>query len=295
MIEDVTLSTSDATTRVDVVVAPRHGGRVRSISVTSGSERAELLIAPGEADGSLTWGCYPMAPWAGRLRHGRFEFMGDEVLLDLNHADGGDAGGGRIEPPVDNPGGLAPDDRRHTIHGTTYDRLWDVVSAADDRIEMTCPIDGSRKWPFPGLARQLISVRTDGVDFELTVEPTAGPFPATVGWHPWFARPKQIDFEPLAMYRRDEIGVTTDELLPPVPPPWDDCFINHRPVRLHYDRGVAPTVTVTSPDCDHWVVFDGARAGIAVEPQSGPPNAPNVRPDLASSDRVLRRTMTISW
>ena len=34
--------------------------------------------------GPIRWGAYPMAPWAGRIRDGRFTFRGRDVRLPLN-------------------------------------------------------------------------------------------------------------------------------------------------------------------------------------------------------------------
>ena len=97
------------------------------------------------------------------------------------------------------------------------------------------------------------------------------------------------------MYARGGIGLPHATLVPPVAGPWDDCFVNHRPVTLHYaPLRPSPTVTVTS-DCDHWVVYDQPAHATCVEPQSGPPDALNVAPVLVTPGQPLARTMTIAW
>lgn len=53
-----------------VVIAPEHGGRVAALCVGG----HDLLV--GQHENPLLWGCYPMAPWAGRLRHGRLAYRG---------------------------------------------------------------------------------------------------------------------------------------------------------------------------------------------------------------------------
>jgi aldose 1-epimerase len=116
-----------------------------------------------------------------------------------------------------------------------------------------------------------------------------------VGWHPWFVKPDRLDFSPTAMYVRDDIGLPTGELIEPPSGRWDDCFINERPVVMHYERLVAPAITVASEDCDHWVVYDMPDATTCVEPQSGPPDAATIRPEVVASGRPLRHTMTIGW
>lgn len=297
----VTLEASDdgIPVRVQVEIDLVAGGRIRQITVADDRDAVGLLADTGDTDPSSTgWGSFPMAPWAGRIRHGRFSFLGDDVHLDLNHTDGTGTGGGPITPPHPAPAGaISGDDlRRHTIHGTTFGRPWDVVGRSADRVEMCCRLDGALGWPYPGTARQIVSLTPQRLELQLMVEPDPGvTLPATVGWHPWFAKPDHLDLEPLAMYARDELGLPTGELVAPTPPPWDDCFIVHRPVELGYERSLAPVVRVSSDDCDHWVVYDMPAHATCVEPQSGPPDAPNIRPDFATSARPVRRTMRISW
>ena len=224
-----------------------------------------------------------MAPWAGRIRHGRFDWLGEAIQLETNFQD------------VDAQGVASPQ-RRHAIHGTTFFRPWTIVSSGPDRAELTCALDGALGWPFAGLARQVITMGTDHLDLSLSVEPAADvALPATIGWHPWFAKPDRVDVHPLAMYELDDIGIPTGRLVTPTEPPRDDCFIVHEPIRLHYSRPVAPIVTVSSADCDHWVIYDMPEHATCVEPQSGPPDGPTVRPELTTSARPLRRTMRISW
>ena len=54
----------------------RRGGRVAQIT----ADGTALLVAESEAHepSPLAWGSYPMVPWAGRIRHGRFRFDGED-------------------------------------------------------------------------------------------------------------------------------------------------------------------------------------------------------------------------
>ena len=264
---------------VVVTVEPAHGGRIGQIAVGP-----QPLLCDDPAAGAIGWGSYPMAPWAGRLRDGRFDFDGVTHQLALNHTDA--------------------DGARHSIHGTVFDAEWTVDDVGADSITLHCPLDSALGWPFAGTARQTISVTADGVACRLSVDADAEPFPASIGWHPWFRKPDRLTFEPDGMYERADIGLPRATIVPPVAGPWDDCFVNHRPVTLHYhagnrdagDRDASPVaeVTVTS-DCDHWVVYDQPAHATCVEPQSGPPDAPNVAPALVRPGDPLVRTMTITW
>ena len=266
----VVLHSGDAT----VMVHPTAGGRIGQIEVAG---QRLLVDVPTTNAHPMSWGSFPMAPWVGRIRTGRFEFGGDQHQLDLNHEDG--------------DGGAA---RSHSIHGTVFSRAWTIDEQSDTAISMSCRLAGALDWPFGGNARQHIDLGADRLRCDLLVEADHGRFPAEIGWHPWFRKPDRVDFAPTAMYRRDEFGLPTGELVEPSDGPWDDCFINVDDVRLTYDRAVAPTVTVAA-DCDHWVIFDEPTAATCVEPQSGPPDAFNLRAHVVTPSSPLRRTMTIAW
>lgn len=300
----LTTTSADGRTSVVVEIAVAAGGRVRQITIERDGVAVGVLSEPPvpSTAHSTAWGAFPMAPWAGRIRNGRFAFDGRTVGLGLNHDDNAGVGGGTIHPSL--PPLTGPIEgasiRRHSIHGTTFQRPWTVVSSTAASCSMTCPLTGELDWPFDGVARHDIRLEPAAVVFELSVQPSMEPsgrgqaFPASIGWHPWFAKPDQLDFHPDAMYEQDTIGLPTGRLIEPSTGPWDDCFVNHRPVELHYDRATVPLITVSS-DCDHWVVYDKPADATCVEPQSGPPDGPNVRPVRATPERPVRRTMTIAW
>ena len=257
-----------------VLVAPTAGGRIAQITV---SGQQLLVDLPAGNAHPMGWGSFPMAPWAGRIRGGQFDFDGIAHQLELNHVDG-DGGPGRA----------------HSIHGTVFTRSWDIVDRSSTTVTMTCPLAGALGWPFAGTAHQHIEVTTDRVMCQLWIDGGPNRFPTEIGWHPWFRKPDRLQFTPTAMYVRDRFGIPTGELVAPTVGPWDDCFLNTEPVVLHYDRPIAPAVTVTS-DCDHWVVYDHPVDATCVEPQSGPPDALNAVAHLVDPDHPLHRTMTISW
>jgi aldose 1-epimerase len=252
---------------VTLTIHPEAGCRIGQISVVG----QPLFVDVAEASHPMTWGSFPMAPWAGRIRNGRFTFDGVEHQLDINHHDG------------DGP------DRAHAIHGLVFDR-----PCVHDVSDTSCTSTHELDWEFGGLVTQTIELRADRVEITLTIASTGSAFPAELGWHPWFRKPDRLEFSPTAMYQRDEFGIPTGALVEPTEGPWDDCFVNAEPVVLHYDRAVAPSVHVES-DCDHWVVYDMPAHSTCVEPQSGPPDAFNLRPHIVDPNTLLRRTMTISW
>lgn len=285
------------------------GGRISQITVRD----VPLLINPDgirdRYNNPTAWGSYPMAPWAGRIRHGQFRFHDVDRELELNCQDGPHAG------PADELG--SGPSRRHAIHGTVFAQPWTIDEQSPDFVTMSCPLSPSDLpaesllhfgWTFGGTARQRIelldgqlrcdlSIEVDHNHADDTVEEpqhAALAFLGEVGWHPWFNKPESISFHPDAMYERDAIGLPTGQLITPTPGPWDDCFVNTAPVTLHYDRQIAPLLTISS-DCDHWVIYSEPDHATCVEPQSGPPDSFNIRPRLVTATHPLRRTMNIAW
>ena len=250
----LTLSTSRATAVID----PELGGRITSLTI----DGTEVLVTGTSADNAMAWGCYPMVPWAGRVRRGRFRFDGLGHHLPVN-----------LEP--------------HAIHGTGFTARWQLLP--DDSMLHRFPAD----WPFGGHALQRFEIDETGLMCRMEVHADRHPMPAMAGWHPWFRRPVSLSFSAEQMYQRDDDGIPDGALVSPPPPPWDDCFVGVRvPPQLSWPDG--PTVTVTS-NCDHWVVYDEPAHAICVEPQSGPPDEFNLRRHVVQPGTPLTTWMRLSW
>lgn len=288
------------------------GARLRRLTVGDADEVVDILAeVPDDADpASSGWGSYPMAPWAGRLRHGRFDAHGARTVLRRNQRDGSGTGGGPISPSIDPIDGDTPpaaDERAHAIHGTVFARRWQVVAQTGTSLIVTCSLSDSNEplalgWPHAGIAQQRFNLAHDSIECELSVEFDDASIPVVIGWHPWFAKPDRLSVAPDAEYEVDDIGLPTGRLITPSSPPWDTCFTNTTPATLHYDRRLASDVTVTS-DCDHLVVYDKPAHATCVEPQSGPPDAVNLLArgaapgaiEVAGIGQGVCHTMTISW
>lgn len=252
-----------------LLVDPTLGARVTSLE-THGHE---LIVTEGF--GPIRWGSYPMAPFAGRFRDGRFRFDGRDYQLPLN---------------------LPP----HAIHGTVFERAW-TVSAPD-----TLTIDLGPDWPFPGRVTQRFALAPDSLSVELILEADA-PMPGAIGWHPWFRRvlrgtaeapltpsaPVELAFNPGTMYERGPDGLPTGRRVPPTPRPWDDCFTDVRSApRLTWPDVL--TLEIRS-SVSHWVVYDEPEEGVCVEPQTAPPDFPAIAPVTVVPGAPLRAEMTWHW
>lgn len=261
------LQTSD----LIVDLAPERGGRLAQIVVGD----TPLLVPESKTiDPILGWGCFPMVPWAGRLRNATFPLRGRYVTLDPS---------------------FLQMEGRHALHGTCADRPWTVVAQSASSMVMRLDL-AATGWPFGGWVEQRIALSPTSVQMEMSVHSDKTEFPVQIGWHPWFAKPEILDVAFESMHARDSEGIATAEMVAPTPPPWDDCFAGAlHPPRLRVN-GV--TIELTS-DCSHWVVFDELPHGTCVEPQSGPPDMFNLLPaaqlDMVGPGRTLVRHFTMSF
>ncbi len=225
----------------------------------------DLILRHDPSLPAAGWGSYPMVPWAGRIRRGRFTFDGVDYQLPINF-------------------------EAHAIHGTGFEQPW-AVTATDERwVELACRL----AWTFGGESQQLIELGDDSLTCTLIVRAGDRPMPASIGWHPWFVKPDKVDLRFARMYLRDDDYITDGRIAePPPPPPWDDCFEEPLDTPRVWIGGLEVSI---SSDCEFWVVYDMPAQATCVEPQSATPDAFN----LGGATRLepgqeLRRTMTIRW
>ena len=96
-----------ASDNVRCIVSPNAGGRLSSIIAFG----RELLIIKNDETNLQKWGCYPMAPWAGRVRNGVFTHQSNQHQLEIN-----------MHP--------------HAIHGTVLDRPWKLIDSDSSNVVM---------------------------------------------------------------------------------------------------------------------------------------------------------------
>jgi aldose 1-epimerase len=249
----------------ELTVEPVAGGRFGSLVVRG----HELLVTEGY--GPIEWGCYPMAPFAGRIRDGRFTFRGRGYQVETNM------------PP-------------NAIHGTVFTRPWDVTAQTAEGAELATDLGPG--WPFRGRVTQTLTLRPDGLDTRLELEADE-PMPAWLGWHPWFRREvsgvnAELEFDAEQMYERGLDGLPTGQLVPPKPRPWDDAFVGVRsPVRLAWPGVLSLEVSATARV---WVVYDERPHAICLEPQTAPPDVVNLaETDVPVAEPGNPHSMSMSW
>jgi len=252
-----------ASGRARLVYAPERGGRLISLTI----DGLDLLVTPEVDDHN--YGSFPMAPWAGRVRRGRFSFAGKGYELPANN------------PP-------------HAIHGVARDHPWRDEGLGVMSVDLAPP------WPFGGRAVQRLDLAGDSLAMTMEVHATDRPMPASLGWHPWWARrldrgePVEVDLHAGAMYRRDDDGIAVDELVPVPAQPWDDCFtrLGDPPAVLRWPDAVAVTLETECPDL---VVFTEPDHAICVEPQTHPPDSLNLGPAVVAPGKPLVASCTWRW
>ena len=259
---DVELAAGPARVRLD----PERGGRIASLRV----DRYELLV--NAADSDLDWGCFVMAPFAGRVRNGRFRYAGREHRLPVN------------APP-------------HAIHGTVFDTAWKVEHA--EPTDAVLAADLGDAWPFDGRVVHRLRVAPDRLELRLEVWADDEPFPASCGWHPWWRRqlaggePVTLDVDAGAAWTRGPDGIPTGELGPVPPRPWDDCLTElGGPPVLRWEGALELRVESTCMDV---VVFDALSHAVCVEPQTGPPDALRLTPVVVEPGLPLVAEATFRW
>jgi aldose 1-epimerase len=242
-----------------------HGGRLASLIV-----RGIELLAPRQRDNDLLhWGCYPLAPWAGRVRNAMFPFDGRMVGLETD---------------------LPP----HAIHGLGYRFPWTAAGPA----HLQC--DLSSLWDFGGRLDQRLVITFESLELSLTVTATTKRMPAMLGWHPCFRRrlatgaPEVVlGFEPTGMWERDASDIPTGRIIDVPKGPWDDCF-----------SGVAQAPVLTWPgqrslriesETPNWVIFDELPEIVCVEPLTDAPDVFNRRPTVLEPGESTTLTMRLVW
>ena len=256
--EDFTLTAGDA----EVTVRPGNGGRIGGLRV-GGAE----LLRQGER-----FGCFPMVPWCGRIRDGRFRDGADVRQMPLN------------SPP-------------HAIHGTARDGAWRTARVTADDAVIT--YDLVEPWPHPARVTQAFTLTEDTLAITMAGETYGESFPAQIGWHPWFNRnlggeDVRVAFDPAWQEERGEDHLPTGNRVEPKPGPWDDCFGMPDGVSVALTWPGRLRLDVTSPQ--KWVVvYDEQEAAVCVEPQTGPPNGLNTLPRLVTPLEPLEATTTWRW
>jgi aldose 1-epimerase len=249
------------TANAHATVHPAHGGRIGGLIVNG----RQMLV--DSAANTLDWGCYPMVPFAGRVRDAHVAFRGESFEFPANDAP----------------------ERSHALHGTLFDVAWTVVTATPTRVEMSCTLVAP--WPWRGEVHHAVELSDTALTCTLSLTAHED-MPAMLGWHPWFVQPQNVSLPFASMLERGPDYLPTGKIVAPSLENADDCFVDSRgPLTLTYEDCA---LTLQS-DCSHWVVYNQPTHAICVEPQSGPPNEVNDAPFVLPAGETMSRQFIISW
>jgi aldose 1-epimerase len=237
--------------RVRATVDPGRGARLTSL-LLDGHEVLARASDP-DVDPTIADGCFPMVPWAGRVRDGRLTLAGETYQLPAT-------------------------DHGNALHGLGHVAAWEAIAEGTYELAIGSP------WPTEGVATLTYTLLDAGLRIELAWDDDTGA-PASLGLHPWFRR--QLDtgealvasLDPDRMVERGADGLPTGRLVEPRPGPWDDCFTLATPPVLSWPGALELSLTSSA---DWWVVYDQPADTICVEPQTVPPDAfdhPGLQPD----------------
>lgn len=231
-------------------VLPGQGGRLASLNI-DGCEVLGAGIVGGGAPESWFSGCFPMAPFAGRL-------TGDRVVW----------GEGAVTLP-------RPAPQVEAAHGVVDAAAWTVREATPERVflrtELVAP------WPFGGWAEQRISLRDDAIELVLRCGNDEREMPVSLGYHPWFRREvggaaAELRFAPEARFAEIGPGLFAQPGAGADAGPGDGARDHSY---LHAGDPVIAwgdlELTLRSSH-EVWHVFDGQRPAFCVEPLTAAPD-----------------------
>lgn len=192
--------------RLEVDLAPEAGGSIVRFSVDGRHDvlrrtPADVLARATAARRGNETACYPLLPFSNRIAGGRFQFDGQEIVLQRNW------------PGMDHP-----------IHGDGWAMAWTVERhdgrSAEIAYEHAAGRDGG--WPFAYRARQSYRLDDDRLAVRLSLENReARAVPAGIGLHPFFVRDAATDLQ----CRTTSVWLADAEVLPTervaVPAAWD--------------------------------------------------------------------------
>ncbi len=208
----------------------------------------ELLGARGTHP--VEYGCYPMAPWAGRVPHNIVTVDDTSYQLPASY-------------------------NTWALHGTVLGVAWTVTSRSPDTVCLTRELEPP--WPWTGQVQLTWQLTPQRLSSDLTLISDDADFPARIGWHPWFRRrlgrggDLQWQAAAVALLARGPDRLPTGRRLNPaeVTGPYDDAFeVPSGRADLTWPGALRVTCQTTA----HWmVIFDQLPDLVCVEPQTSPP------------------------
>ncbi|MBJ9259891.1 aldose 1-epimerase [Citrobacter amalonaticus] len=249
---------------ISIQIHPQDGARMTSLQAFG----YEVLRQWEPQRRAFQYGCFPMVPWAGRLGYATLNVDGERYTLPAN------------KPP-------------HALHGMACYSHWEIVDKTSDRLRLRMPL--SSPWPWRGEVLQTVTLEEDGLVLRLEIHSESETFPASAGWHPWFAKrlghsiedeELQISFNADWQEEPGDDELPTGNRITPRGGPWDDCFGFTSGLNVSLRWPGKLTMSMQSA-AQSLVVFDKQPDASCVNPLTQAPNAINRTPQFVNSDSPL--------
>lgn len=237
-------------------------GHSLTFDLATGGRVASWIFSDYELIGSrgldpVEYGCYPMAPWAGRIAGNSFSWSGETVHLESNYQE-------------------------FALHGYLLDRPVDLshITSSPDvaAITFSTMVDD---WVAPMHIEMKWCVTKSEVQSTITASTLSqDPVPVVLGWHPWFNNVVGIDHMVSIDYRNLQLAVKENAYpsgefvaVTESDGPFDDAFLSEtNSVNIQWGS----LFKLEIKNSHEWfVIHNGAEGFTCVEPQTGPPNAFN--------------------
>lgn len=157
---------------LEAVLWPSLGGRVAALHTLGGPDWLEPIPADLPQDQALlSGGCYPMAPYCGRIDHGRFAFEGRAVALPPH--------------PISAP---------HSLHGIAWQTSFVGARLSENTATMTLDHPGGGGWPWAFSLVQTVRLTADALDIAMAItNADTASQPVGLGFHPFFPRREGVE------------------------------------------------------------------------------------------------------
>ncbi|WP_162937917.1 aldose 1-epimerase [Kiloniella sp. EL199] len=152
------------------------GGCIASYAIKKDGT-AYHILRPYQQESSVSFSplsaaSFPLIPYSNRIKHGKFTFDDQSYQLALNFAD-----------------------HPHSIHGTSWQKLWQIKEQSESQIilELNYISRGktSGDWPFNFKAVQTFNLTGNDLTQQISVTNTGNDqMPLGLGMHPYFPKRK---------------------------------------------------------------------------------------------------------
>jgi aldose 1-epimerase len=173
---------------LELVLSPSIGGAIASFAWIVGDQRTPVLReSHSPLEKVLDAASFPLVPFVNRIRGGRFEFRGREIVLAPNMS-----------------GDPSP------LHGQGWTSEWAVESASEAEAALLFRHEAG-EWPWAYEARQTFRLVADSLWLRLTCRNLSDePMPCGLGFHPYFRCGEQSRIQTFV----DEVWTVDQDLLP---------------------------------------------------------------------------------